>query len=154
MFLPLLLALACSPSEKSADVATPAKEAQAPTDKPTSVAGLQEQVTSSGLKSWVIREGTGPMAQPGQQVEVHYTGWLAHNGQKFDSSLDRGKPLTFTLGAGEVIPGWDQGVALMKVGEKRQFEIRPDLAYGEAGAGGVIPPGATLIFDVELLGVR
>lgn len=154
MLLSLLLALACS---QNADVATPSadKSAAAPASGgPSSVAGLAEESDPSGLKSWVLRAGTGAAPQAGQTVKVHYTGWLKSNGKKFDSSLDRGTPFTFRLGYGEVIPGWDQGVAKMKVGEKRQFEIPADLAYGDGGAGGVIPPGATLIFDVELLGVR
>jgi peptidylprolyl isomerase len=154
MLFSLLLALACSPN---ADVATPTAggSAAAPAGGgPSSVAGIAEQADPSGLKSWVLRAGTGASPQAGQQVEVHYTGWLKSNGKKFDSSLDRGTPFTFRLGYGEVIPGWDQGVAKMKVGEKRQFEIPASLAYGDGGAGGVIPPGATLIFDVELLAAQ
>ena len=99
-----------------------------------------------------IAQGTGAEATSGQTVSVHYTGWLL-DGTKFDSSLDRGKPFSFTLGAGMVIKGWDQGVAGMKVGGKRKLTIPADLGYGQRGAGGVIPPGATLVFDVELLGV-
>ncbi|MEQ1663559.1 MAG: FKBP-type peptidyl-prolyl cis-trans isomerase [Thiobacillus sp.] len=97
--------------------------------------------------------GTGDTAQAGQYVSVHYTGWLT-NGSKFDSSVDRSEPFDFKLGMGQVIPGWDQGVAGMQVGGKRKLTIPPNLAYGERGAGGVIPPNATLVFDVELLGVR
>lgn len=99
-----------------------------------------------------LQVGTGAEATPGQQVSVHYTGWLT-NGQKFDSSLDRGSPFQFELGAGRVIKGWDQGVAGMKVGGKRKLTIPPELGYGARGAGGVIPPNATLVFEVELLGV-
>ena len=101
--------------------------------------------------------GTGPQPQSGQSVSVHYTGWLDDGGKpgrKFDSSRDRGQPFSFTLGAGQVIAGWDQGVATMHVGGKRTLIIPPAQGYGNRGAGGVIPPGATLIFDVELLGVR
>lgn len=99
-----------------------------------------------------IQLGTGAEATPGQKVSVHYTGWLT-NGQKFDSSLDRGRPFEFQLGAGRVIKGWDQGVAGMRVGGKRKLTIPPELGYGERGAGNVIPPNATLVFEVELLGV-
>ena len=98
-------------------------------------------------------QGTGAEAKSGQRVSVHYTGWLT-DGKKFDSSVDRGKPFSFQLGAGQVIKGWDQGVAGMKVGGKRKLTIPPDLGYGARGAGGVIPPNATLVFEVELLGVR
>jgi FKBP-type peptidyl-prolyl cis-trans isomerase len=97
--------------------------------------------------------GNGPTAAAGQSVSVHYTGWLT-NGQKFDSSVDRNDPFEFNLGMGQVIPGWDQGVAGMQVGGKRKLTIPPDLAYGARGAGGVIPPNATLVFEVELLGIR
>ena len=97
--------------------------------------------------------GTGTEATSGQKVTVHYTGWLT-NGTKFDSSKDRGQPFTFALGRGQVIKGWDEGVATMKVGGTRKLVIPPDLAYGARGAGGVIPPNATLTFEVELLEVR
>ncbi len=109
--------------------------------------------TPSGLKYEILKEGKGKTAKAGEQVSVHYTGWLT-DGTKFDSSVDRKQPFEFTLGAGNVIKGWDEGVAGMKIGEKRKLTIPPDLGYGERGAGGVIPPGATLIFDVELLGVQ
>lgn len=109
--------------------------------------------TTSGLKYHDFVVGDGPSPQSGQQVTVHYTGWLLDGG-KFDSSLDRGQPFVFTIGAGQVIPGWDEGVMSMKVGGKRQLVIPPELGYGEAGAGGVIPPNATLVFEVELLGVQ
>ena len=97
--------------------------------------------------------GNGETAAAGQSVSVHYTGWLT-NGQKFDSSVDRNDPFEFNLGRGQVIPGWDQGVAGMQVGGKRKLTIPPNLAYGARGAGGVIPPNATLVFEVELLGIR
>src|SRR3954462_15052301 len=97
--------------------------------------------------------GSGDEAKKGQTVSVHYTGWLT-DGKKFDSSKDRGQPFQFTLGRGQVIQGWDQGVQGMKVGGKRKLTIPPELGYGAQGAGGVIPPNATLVFEVELLGVR
>ncbi len=109
--------------------------------------------TESGLKFYDIIEGDGPMPETGQVVVVHYTGWL-EDGTKFDSSLDRGQPFTFQIGAGMVIPGWDEGVATMKVGGKRQLVIPSELGYGETGSGATIPPGATLIFDVELLEIQ
>ena len=97
--------------------------------------------------------GTGPEARKGQTVSVHYTGWLI-DGTKFDSSLDRGRPFDFQLGAGQVIRGWDEGVTGMRVHGKRRLTIPPDLGYGPQGAGGVIPPNATLVFEVELLDVK
>ncbi|ACA17569.1 peptidylprolyl isomerase FKBP-type [Methylobacterium sp. 4-46] len=113
--------------------------------------------TASGLKYKDDVVGTGPQPQAGQRVSVHYTGWLddkGRKGKKFDSSVDRGQPLEFAVGTGQVIKGWDEGLSTMKVGGKRTLLIPPDLGYGARGAGGVIPPNATLIFDVELLGVR
>ena len=110
--------------------------------------------TPSGLKIEDIKVGTGELAVAGKNVTVHYTGWLTDGviqGKKFDSSKDRGQAFIFALGRGEVIRGWDEGVAGMKVGGKRKLTIPPDLGYGSRGAGGVIPPNATLKFDVELL---
>jgi len=109
--------------------------------------------TKSGLKYQELKVGTGDEAKAGQMVEVHYTGWLT-DGKKFDSSVDRNKAFSFKLGAGRVIKGWDEGVAGIKVGGKRKLWIPADLAYGKRGAGGVIPPDAELIFEVELLGIR
>jgi peptidylprolyl isomerase len=113
--------------------------------------------TPSGLKIIDTKVGTGPSPKPGQICVMHYTGWLHENGQKgkkFDSSLDRGEPFEFPIGQHRVIAGWDEGVATMKVGGKRTLIIPPALGYGARGAGGVIPPNATLIFDVELLEVK
>jgi peptidylprolyl isomerase len=112
---------------------------------------------ASGLKFTDDRPGTGDFPKPGQTCVMHYTGWLYQNGQKgskFDSSVDRGKPFEFRIGQGQVIRGWDEGVATMKVGGKRTLIIPPELGYGARGAGGVIPPNATLLFEVELLGVK
>jgi FKBP-type peptidyl-prolyl cis-trans isomerase len=117
------------------------------------------QVTEmpDGLIYTDTKTGDGATARAGTKVSVHYTGWLSDNGAKgakFDSSLDRGQPFQFTLGAHQVIAGWDEGVAGMKVGGKRTLTIPPELGYGARGAGGAIPPNATLIFDVELLQVQ
>lgn len=109
--------------------------------------------TPSGLRYRVVEEGSGETAESGDTVVVHYTGYLP-DGTQFDSSRGRDEPFQFLLGAGRVIPGWDEGVAGMKVGEQRKLVVPPDLGYGAQGAGGVIPPNATLVFDVELLQVR
>lgn len=170
--LTLLLAIACStepvaektdvqPSSppKTAQPAEPARPEPADmgkveTARPSPVDGIEPVTTESGLRYWVLNQGTGATPEKGQVAVVHYTGWLKDGGEKFDSSVDRGRPFTFPVGMGRVIKGWDEGVSTMKVGEKRQFEIPADLAYGERGAGGKIPPGATLIFDVELIEIK
>ncbi len=128
-----------------------AAAAFADTSAPTKTQG-KPVVLPSGLKYIDIKKGTGAEAKAGANVSVHYTGWLT-DGKKFDSSVDRGEPFQFKLGAGMVIKGWDEGVAGMKVGGKRQLRIPSELAYGARGAGGVIPPNAALVFEVELLGV-
>ena len=121
--------------------------------EPAKVAEGDYKTTDSGLKYAVLEEGTGgEVAGKEQDVKVHYTGWLKSSGEKFDSSLDRGEPFQLALGHGQVIPGWDEGVQGMKVGEKRQLVIPPALGYGAQGTpGGPIPPNATLVFDVELV---
>ncbi|MGU3283529.1 FKBP-type peptidyl-prolyl cis-trans isomerase [Methylobacterium mesophilicum] len=123
----------------------------------TAAANAEIVTMPSGLKYQDEVVGTGPEPKAGQQVTVQYTGWLDEGGQKgkkFDSSRDRNQPFSFPLGAGQVIKGWDLGVATMKTGGKRTLIIPPELGYGARGAGGVIPPNATLIFDVELLGAK
>ncbi|MFO7594240.1 MAG: FKBP-type peptidyl-prolyl cis-trans isomerase [Pseudomonadota bacterium] len=113
---------------------------------------MAQVTTDSGLKYEDIVEGEGATADAGQTVSVHYTGWL-ENGSKFDSSKDRNEPFRFRLGGGMVIKGWDEGVQGMKVGGKRKLTLPPELGYGARGAGGVIPPNAILIFEVELLDI-
>ncbi|MGF1498635.1 MAG: FKBP-type peptidyl-prolyl cis-trans isomerase [Elainellaceae cyanobacterium] len=142
------------PSEATSEAAPlpepEATTAQAP-DTDDSEAAMSETVTTpSGLQYVDLVEGDGATPQPGQTVIVHYTGTL-EDGTKFDSSRDRNQPFSFRLGAGRVIRGWDEGIATMKVGGRRRLIIPPELGYGARGAGGVIPPNATLIFDVELL---
>jgi FKBP-type peptidyl-prolyl cis-trans isomerase FkpA len=122
------------------------------TNAPTKVPGDGVK-TESGLQYWDIKVGTGQEAKSGDKVKVHYTGWLT-SGKKFDSSVDAQKPYSFTLGQGSVIKGWDEGVAGMKVGGKRQLRIPPELAYGEDGYKKIIPANATLIFDVQLLSIN
>ncbi|HEY2676433.1 MAG TPA: FKBP-type peptidyl-prolyl cis-trans isomerase [Steroidobacteraceae bacterium] len=125
---------------------------------PAAAAPPGNAVTS--LQSATLKEGTGAVVAGGQIAVVQYTGWLYeaaasdHKGKQFDSSLTRREAFKFPLGTGSVIKGWDQGVVGMKVGESRRLTIPPDLAYGDAGAGGVIPPGATLVFDIELVGIE
>ena len=125
---------------------------------PASAQGTAKPVTTaSGLQIIDTKVGTGVSPRTGQTCIMHYTGWLVQNGakgQKFDSSVDRGQPFEFPIGTGRVIQGWDEGVASMKVGGKRTLIIPPALGYGARGAGGVIPPNATLMFEVELLGVK
>jgi len=113
----------------------------------------QTLTSPSGVTVEILKPGTGPLPQTGQKVVVHYTGTLT-DGKKFDSSRDRGQPFSFTLGAGQVIKGWDEGLAMMNVGTRARLTIPPQLGYGARGAGGVIPPNATLIFDVELIAAQ
>lgn len=128
-----------------------AEKAKAEAEMEKLAAGFEK--TKSGLRYKIIQKGSGPKAENGKIVSVHYEGSLA-NGQIFDSSYKRNQPIDFTLGIGQVIPGWEEGIALLKVGDKGRFVIPSHLAYGSAGAGGVIPPNATLIFDVELMAVK
>jgi peptidylprolyl isomerase len=125
--------------------------------KTSQAQGASTMTTTTGLQFTDTVPGTGPSPQTGQTCTMHYTGWLYENGEKgkkFDSSLDRGQPFEFLIGTGQVIRGWDEGVATMKVGGKRTLIIPPQLGYGARGAGSVIPPNATLLFEVELLRVR
>ena len=141
--IPFLLS-ACARTEQAEETAQ--QNAPSTSDAPV-------VATSTGLKYQDLKVGDGPEAVSDKTVEVHYTGWL-ETGAEFDSSLKRDEPFSFRLGAGEVIEGWDQGVAGMKVGGKRKLIIPSELGYGQEGAGDAIPPGATLIFEVELLDVR
>ena len=147
----IVLTSACAKKEDSPVSNTPA---QAPaTASPAAAATPQPGATVTELKIEETKVGTGGEAVAGKSVSVHYTGWLT-DGTKFDSSKDRGQPFSFQLGSGQVIKGWDQGVAGMKVGGVRKLTIPASLGYGARGASGVIPPNATLVFEVELLGVE
>ena len=162
LILGLLIAVsvACNGSESTATpspaaTATPSPAATA-TPSPTAVVdsgSIRIITTDSGLQYKDLIVGTGQKAQVGDTAVVHYTGWL-EDGTQFDSSLDRGLPFDFVIGQGQVIKGWDEGVASMKVGGKRELTIPPELAYGDRSIGDVIPPGATLIFEVELIELR
>jgi peptidylprolyl isomerase len=136
---------------QTATAPAPAPSAPTPTEMPKMTGNVIS--TPSGLKYTDIREGTGASPKTGQVAVVHYTGWLT-DGTKFDSSVDRGEPFKFPVGMGNVIKGWDEGVATMKVGGKRKLIIPPSLGYGARGAGGVIPPNAELVFEVELLDIK
>ena len=140
IWLPILLAVACCGVAAAQDK-----------DKDKKKEKIVK--TDSGLQYVDLKVGDGAEAKKGDRVEVHYTGWLK-DGKKFDSSVDRGEPFEFPLGAGKVIKGWDEGIIGMKVGGKRTLVIAPSKGYGARGAGGVIPPNATLLFDVELLEVK
>jgi len=139
-----------TPADETTAPPSDAGQATTPPSQDAPEAPAAAEVTELVIED--ISVGTGAEAKAGDMVTVHYTGWLT-DGTKFDSSLDAGRPFQFPLGQGQVIPGWDQGVAGMKIGGKRKLTIPPDLGYGSAGAGGVIPPNATLIFEVELLSI-
>ncbi|MBU6375075.1 MAG: FKBP-type peptidyl-prolyl cis-trans isomerase [Bdellovibrionales bacterium] len=151
--LAMTLATLSACTKKSSEAPQNASTATSSTTTGTTTAAPEANKSATGLKTEEIKEGTGAVAANGMMVTVHYTGTLT-DGKKFDSSLDRNEPFKFTLGAGQVIKGWDLGVAGMKVGGKRRLVIPPELGYGENGAGGVIPGNATLIFEVELLDVK
>lgn len=148
----LLMVAQTGKSDAQKPSSSPAAAATPKPGGPTPVTG-KPQTTASGVECWDIKVGTGKTAVAGKKLTMHYTGWLT-NGKKFDSSVDRGEPFQFTLGVGQVIKGWDEGVAGMKEGGKRQLKIPASAGYGARGAGGVIPPNATLIFDVELIAVK
>ncbi len=150
LIIPILISLLAAPF--AAQNATHKAHVVPNTKAPTKVTG-EGTKTASGLQYWDIKVGTGQVAKNGDHVKVHYTGWLT-SGKKFDSSVDAHQPFDFTIGKGDVIKGWDEGVTGMKVGGKRQLRILPDLAYGAQGYPGVIPANATLIFDIQLLAVK
>lgn len=150
-----VLALAAFVLAQSGKTVAPAAGTKAPDKPPAGPAKVSGKAitTASGLQYWDIKKGSGAPAVAGKQVSVHYTGWLT-DGKEVDSSLDAGEPIEFSLGSGKVIKGWDEGIAGMKVGGKRQLRIPPELGYGARGAPPTIPPNATLIFDVELVAVK
>ena len=147
-----------SGSDEATGTVEPAAEEQSVTEKTASVGEPME--IAPGLSATILHSGHGRAAEAGDYVEVHYTGWLydetadGNRGDKFDSSVDRGDRFHFMLGAGQVIQGWDKGVEGMLIGEKRELTLAPEMGYGDRGAGNVIPPGATLVFEVELFGLE
>ncbi|HEY3202618.1 MAG TPA: FKBP-type peptidyl-prolyl cis-trans isomerase [Thermoanaerobaculia bacterium] len=152
----LLLSAAFAGALAAASASADERKAASPSDSEKKSESRMIK-TGSGLQYEDVQVGTGASPKTGQTCVMHYTGWLWENGakgKKFDSSVDRGAPFSFPLGQGRVIKGWDEGVATMKVGGKRNLLIPPDLAYGSRGSGGVIPPNATLLFEVELLDVK
>lgn len=154
------LLAACGGPKQDAEGGSPESADPMPATQSKTPEAVESTEIAPGLSMRILHAGSGETAQTGQLAVVHYTGWLYdpeaedHRGQKFDSSVDRGQPFEFPLGAGSVIQGWDQGVVGMQIGEVRELTIAPELAYGERGAGEVIPPGATLVFEVELIELR
>jgi peptidylprolyl isomerase len=148
--LALPIATACGGGEENRQNAQ-VQDNQAPASSSAPAASGNRTTTASGLQYEDLKVGNGGLPTPGAPATVHYTGWLT-NGQKFDSSVDRGRPFTFNLGQGEVIKGWDEGVSTMQIGGKRKLVIPPNLAYGASGSPPDIPPNSTLVFEVELLG--
>ena len=146
-------AAGCGAKSESAAPSSQTEPAQTEPAAPQQAAPAPTAEDVTELKIEDLTVGKGAEAKSGDLVTVHYTGWLT-DGTKFDSSVDSGQPFQFTLGEGKVIPGWEEGVAGMKVGGKRKLTIPPDMGYGAQGAGGVIPPNATLVFEVELLGIN
>lgn len=158
VFVLAAAATACNQSSDESDESTQVTEEQTVTEKSADVGEIMQ--VAPGLSAKVLQRGYGRVAEAGDYVEVHYTGWLHddqaddNRGDKFDSSVDRGERFHFMLGAGQVIKGWDQGVAGMLIGEKRELTLAPEMGYGDRGAGNVIPPGAMLVFEVELFGLE
>jgi FKBP-type peptidyl-prolyl cis-trans isomerase len=147
---------ACGPGEQAASTGGDASPATGTAEVEAAATSAEAFSITTGLSARILKNGYGRAAEAGDLAEVHYTGWLYDEtapdkrGAKFDSSVDRGERFQFPLGEGRVIKGWDQGVVGMLIGEKRELTIAPEMAYGDRGAGNVIPPGATLVFDVEL----
>jgi len=155
-----LCAIACTQQVDQDPTTTQSTTMEAAAVTTTEANEIQSFEIAPGLSARILRAGDGPLAQSGDNVDVHYTGWLYDEeatdkrGEKFDSSVDRGERFQFQLGAGRVIKGWDQGIKGMAIGEVRELTIAPEMAYGDRGAGGLIPPGATLVFEVELFGAE
>ena len=156
----VLCAVACTQQADQDPTTTQSTTMEAAAVSATEANEIQSIEIAPGLSARILKAGDGPLAQSGDNVDVHYTGWLYdeeaadNRGEKFDSSVDRGERFQFLLGAGKVIKGWDQGVIGMAIGEVRELTIAAEMAYGDRGAGGLIPPGATLVFEVELFGAE